>query len=76
MTTKADLSRHAWADYLDCMDGLPDPVILRGPKTVRVGPSLGWGLVSTALVAIASIWISELPFAPFTLTESDIRLRA
>jgi uncharacterized integral membrane protein (TIGR00698 family) len=68
MSTNLDLSRYAWADYLDSMDGLPDPVILRSPRAARVGPSAGWGLTSAVIVAIAAVWISELPFPPFTLS--------
>jgi uncharacterized integral membrane protein (TIGR00698 family) len=70
MTTadaKPDLSRYAWADYLDSMDGLPAPVVLRGPKAARVGPSPLWGLAAAALVTVAAVWVSELPSAPFTL---------
>ncbi|HEY2585520.1 MAG TPA: putative sulfate exporter family transporter [Tepidisphaeraceae bacterium] len=63
----ADLSRYAWADYLDCMEGLPEPMVLHSPAKARGGPSLGWGLLATAAVTAAAIWISELPFAPFTL---------
>lgn len=66
----ADLSRYAWADYLDCMDGLPDPVILpratHAPR--RTWPTLVPGLILVAVVATAAIFLSELPFAPFTLS--------
>lgn len=67
-TASADLSRYAWADYLDCMEGLPEPVILHSPPAVRGGPSPGWGLLAAAVVTAAAAWISELPFAPFTLS--------
>lgn len=63
----ADLSRYAWADYLDCMEGLPEPMVLHSPSEARRGPSLAWGLVATAAVTAAAFWISDLPFAPFTL---------
>jgi uncharacterized integral membrane protein (TIGR00698 family) len=73
--TQTDLSGYAWADYLDCMEGLPEPMIFSGPKpgavaakaAGRVGPSLSWGLCAAALITIAAVWLSELPFAPFTL---------
>jgi uncharacterized integral membrane protein (TIGR00698 family) len=66
-TTTADLSRYAWAEYLDCMEGLPEPVVLHSPSKVRSGPSLAWGLAAAALVTAAAMWLSELPVAPFTL---------
>jgi uncharacterized integral membrane protein (TIGR00698 family) len=66
-TANSDLSRYAWADYLDSMDGLPAPVVLRSPRAARTGPSPLWGLAASALVTIAAVWVSELPFAPFTL---------
>jgi uncharacterized integral membrane protein (TIGR00698 family) len=65
--TSPDLSRYAWAEYLDCMEGLPEPVILHDRGAVRRGPSPGWGLLAVAMVTAAAMWISELPFAPFTL---------
>jgi uncharacterized integral membrane protein (TIGR00698 family) len=49
------------------MDGLPAPVVLRGPRAARVGPSPLWGLAGAALVTLAAVWVSELPFPPFTL---------
>lgn len=67
MTTTPDLSKYAWADYLHCMDGLPDPMILRSPQ-VRRGPSVAWGVACAVIVALAAVWISELPFPPFTLS--------
>lgn len=63
----ADLSRYAWADYLDCMEGLPEPMVLHTPAKARVGPSVGWGLLAAAMVTAAAVWISELPVAPFTV---------
>lgn len=67
----ADLSRYAWADYLDSMDGLPEPLLLPSAKpkaTDKKLPSIAWGLTAAVVVTIAAVWVSELPFAPFTLS--------
>ena len=36
----ADLSRYAWADYLDCMEGLPEPMVLHSPAKAHGGPTV------------------------------------
>lgn len=70
MSQTSNLSNYAWADYLDCMDGLPEPMILpsnRAPPKPRYVP-LMLGVAAAGLVTVAAIYVSELPFAPFTLT--------
>jgi uncharacterized integral membrane protein (TIGR00698 family) len=63
-----DLSRYAWADYLHCMDGLPDAALdlPARPAARPQAAHIGWGVVAALVVAIASTYVSELKFPPFT----------
>lgn len=64
-----DLSRYAWADYLSCMDGLPDAGLYLPPVKPPVphAARLAWGVIAALAVAVASLYVAELPFPPFTL---------
>ena len=70
MSQPPNLSNYAWADYLDCMDGLPEPMILpsnRAPGKPRYLP-LAAGVAVAIVITAAALWISELPIAPFTMS--------
>ncbi|MCS7034768.1 MAG: putative sulfate exporter family transporter, partial [Phycisphaerae bacterium] len=64
-----DLSKYAWADYLHCMDGLPDPILLPSGSGRRPGAEFHWiwGLAVAGAIAAGAIVLAGLPFAPFTL---------
>lgn len=66
--TKHDYS---WADSLDYMEGIDiDLVSLQRPKIVKADAprdQVVWGVLVTAAITMAAIWLGDLDFWPFTV---------
>src|SRR2546426_7020741 len=66
---------YSWAEYLDCMEGGSDVLTLPVSKPVKpVSPAVPlkkdqrlYGFALALGLTIAAVWLSFLPFAPFTL---------
>lgn len=54
---------YSWAEYLGCMEGIPDDVPAAKSRTY----SLAWGLLVCLGVTLGALWLSTAPFWPFTL---------
>src|ERR1051326_7522305 len=71
--TKMSQPDYSWAEYLDYMEGggsdvLTLPVTKPVSKPVEKKKSQPvWGVMVVIGVTIVAIWLSERPFAPFTL---------
>src|SRR5258705_5109545 len=74
-TTSTSMSQpdYSWAEYLDYMEGggsdvvsLPAAKPLVAPETKKKEQPL-WGVLVAIGLTLAAIWLSERPFAPFTL---------
>ncbi|PWU20176.1 MAG: hypothetical protein C5B50_04615 [Verrucomicrobia bacterium] len=57
-------ANYAWAEYLDCMEGAPDTVILVKAKPQ---PTPVLGVVVCFVITLAAYWLNERPFWPFTI---------
>src|SRR5216684_4253159 len=55
---------YAWAEYLDCMEGAPDTVILVKAKPK---PSPLLGIVACFVLTLVAYWLNELKYWPFTI---------
>jgi uncharacterized integral membrane protein (TIGR00698 family) len=64
---------YSWAEYLDYMEGGgSDVVSLPAPKPAAAAVPVKkdhpvWGVLVAIGITVASTWLAELPFAPFTL---------
>lgn len=54
---------YSWAEYLGCMEGIPEHV----PATKSRAHSMGWGLLVCLAVTSGALWLSTAPFWPFTI---------
>src|SRR5438270_9747062 len=64
---------YSWAEYLDYMEGGGSDVLTLPPaKAVPAAAAKReqplWGVVVALAVALLAIWLSERPFAPFTVS--------
>ncbi|MDB6023596.1 MAG: hypothetical protein JWQ04_3453 [Pedosphaera sp.] len=66
--TEAD-SKYSWAEHLAWMEGVPDTSFL--PASKKLSPatthSAVWGLSLCLGLTLSAMWLSTLPFWPFTL---------
>src|SRR4051812_929801 len=71
---------YSWAEYLDFMEGGADiltvPPHAREPQTKAAQAAVStnaplWGFLLAFAIMIAAIFLSELPFKPFTLTDAN-----
>jgi uncharacterized integral membrane protein (TIGR00698 family) len=63
---------YSWAEYLDYMEGggldvITLPAGKAAPTTVPKDQPL-WGVVLSVTITLVAIWLSEQPFAPFTIS--------
>src|SRR5207248_1508020 len=64
---------YSWAEYLDYMEGGGSDVVSLPVAKPAVAPEAKkkdhpvWGVLVAIGLTLAAIWISELPFRPFTL---------
>ncbi|HEY2081560.1 MAG TPA: YeiH family protein [Verrucomicrobiae bacterium] len=54
---------YSWAEYLGCMEGIPEDV----PVAKSHSRSIAWGLAVCLAVTLGSLWLSTAPFWPFTV---------
>src|SRR5204862_8355820 len=65
---------YSWAEYLDYMEGGGSDVVslpaAKAPAKVADKPKDQpiYGVVVAIVLTLAAFWISELPFAPFTIS--------
>ena len=66
LSTEPD-SKYAWAEYLDCMEGVPGDVVSLTRSKAKPKETLAWGiLICLALTAVA-MCLNNLPIWPFTV---------
>src|SRR5215467_9588194 len=71
---------YSWAEYLDFMEGGADiltvPPATKEPKTKAAQAAAStaktpiWGFILSFAIMFAAIFLSELPFKPFTIIDA------
>jgi uncharacterized integral membrane protein (TIGR00698 family) len=54
---------YSWAEYLGCMEGIPEDA----PAAKLPSLSIAWGLLVCLAVTLGALWLSTAPFWPFTI---------
>ena len=54
---------YSWAEYLGCMEGIPEDM----PIAKSHSRSIAWGLLVCLAVTFGALWLSTAPFWPFTI---------
>jgi uncharacterized integral membrane protein (TIGR00698 family) len=63
---KPPLAQYGWAEFLHCMEGIPEDVSRISISKPEV-PALSWGLLACLLVTLAAMLVGVLPVWPFTV---------
>lgn len=62
-----DNAKYAWAEYLDCMEGVPGDVVSLARTKPKSKETIAWGVLICLLLTLAAMQINNLPFWPFTI---------
>lgn len=59
--------KYAWAEYLDCMEGVPGDVVSLAPSKPKSKETIAWGVLICLALTAAALSVNSLPVWPFTV---------
>ena len=59
--------KYAWAEYLDCMEGVPGDVVSLAHSKPKSKETIVWGVLVCLALTAAALSVNSLPVWPFTV---------
>lgn len=65
--TESSNIKYAWAEYLDCMEGVPGDVVSLTRTKAKPKETVAWGILVCLLLSLCAMQLNNLPVWPFTV---------